>query len=48
MENLPPQIIRKVTKEVMGLAEDPPEGVKVFVNEEDITDIQATIEGPGT
>ena len=32
----------------MGLAEDPPEGIKVFVNEDDITDIQATIEGPGT
>ena len=47
MENLPPQVIRRVTKEVMGLAEDPPEGIKVYLNEEDITDIQATIEGPG-
>lgn len=47
MENLPPQIIRKVSKEVLELAEEPPEGIKVFVNEEDITDIQATIEGPG-
>lgn len=46
MENLPPQIIRKVSKEVLELAEEPPEGIKVFVNEEDITDIQATIEGP--
>lgn len=25
---------------------DPPEGIKVFTNEEDVTDIQATIEGP--
>ena len=47
MENLPPQVIRKVAKEVSELVESPPEGIKVFVNEEDITDIQATIEGPG-
>ena len=47
MENLPPQVIRRVTKEVVELAEDPPEGIKVYLNEEDITDIQATIEGPG-
>ncbi len=47
VENLPPQVVRKVSKEVVALAEDPPEGIKVFLNEEDITDIQATIEGPG-
>ena len=47
VENLPPQVIRKVTKEVLQLAETPPEGIKVYVNEADLTDIQATIEGPG-
>ena len=47
MENVSPQVIRRVSKEVMELAESPPEGIKVFVNEEDITDIQATIIGPG-
>ena len=47
MENVSPQVIRRVTKEVMELAESPPEGIKVFINEEDITDIQATITGPG-
>jgi hypothetical protein len=26
---------------------DPPEGIKVIINEEDISDIQAIIEGPG-
>lgn len=40
-------MIRRVTKEVLELAEGPPEGIKVYVNEEDLTDIQATIEGPG-
>jgi len=29
------------------LVNDPPEGIKVNVNDEDITDIQAYIEGPG-
>lgn len=29
------------------LAHDPPEGIKVTLNEQDVTDIQACIEGPG-
>lgn len=47
MENLPPHVIRLVYKEVSTLTSDPPEGIKVFPNEEDITDVQVTIEGPG-
>ncbi|XP_070586022.1 ubiquitin-conjugating enzyme E2 S isoform X3 [Erythrolamprus reginae] len=46
VENLPPQVIRLVYKEVSTLTSDPPEGIKVFPNEEDITDVQVTIEGP--
>lgn len=46
VENLSPQIIRHIAKEVADLTKDPPEGIKVIPNEEDITDIQATIEGP--
>lgn len=47
VENLSPQIIRHIAKEMASLTKDPPEGIKVIPNEEDITDIQATIEGPG-
>lgn len=47
MENLSPQIIRQVAKEMKELVTNPPEGVKVQLNEADITDIQAIIEGPG-
>lgn len=47
VENLHPQIIKQVVKELTSLSSDPPEGIKVFTNEEDVTDIQATIEGPG-
>ncbi|XP_013392369.1 ubiquitin-conjugating enzyme E2 S-like isoform X2 [Lingula anatina] len=46
VENLSPQIMRHVTKELMTLQSDPPEGIKIIPNEEDITDIQAAIEGP--
>jgi len=42
-----PHIIRQVTKELLDLQKNPPEGIKVFMNEEDVTDIQAAIEGPG-
>ena len=47
MENLHPQTVRHVLREVTDLTREPPEGIKVFLNEDDITDIQATIEGPG-
>lgn len=46
VENLSPQVIRQVSKELADLVNNPPEGVKVHLNEEDISDIQATIDGP--
>uniref|UniRef100_A0A1B6BWX2 Ubiquitin-conjugating enzyme E2 S n=2 Tax=Clastoptera arizonana TaxID=38151 RepID=A0A1B6BWX2_9HEMI len=46
VENVSPQIIRMVAKEVRELFSNPPEGIKVTINEQDITDIQAYIEGP--
>ena len=48
VENLSPQIIRRVVKEMNDLVNEPPEGIKVNINDEDITDIQAYIEGPGS
>uniref|UniRef100_A0A8I3W1G2 Uncharacterized protein n=1 Tax=Callithrix jacchus TaxID=9483 RepID=A0A8I3W1G2_CALJA len=45
VENLPPHIICLVYKEVTTLTTDPPDGIKVFPNEEDLTDLQVTIEG---
>lgn len=46
VENLSPQIIRGVAREMQDLVNNPPEGIKVQINEEDVTDIQAFIEGP--
>lgn len=46
LENLSPQIIRGIVKEMQELVANPPEGIKVQINEEDVTDIQAFVEGP--
>ncbi|KAI4484301.1 hypothetical protein M0804_007757 [Polistes exclamans] len=46
VENLSPQIIRRVAKEMTELTTQPPEGIRVILNEDDVTDIQAIIEGP--
>ncbi|KAK3717350.1 hypothetical protein QZH41_011591 [Actinostola sp. cb2023] len=46
VENLSPQTIKQLAREIHSLASDPPEGIKIFTSDEDITDIQATIEGP--
>lgn len=46
VENLSPQIIRGVIREMQDLVNNPPEGIKVQINDEDVTDIQAFIDGP--
>ena len=40
-------MLRAVAKELHELQSEPPEGIKVLLNEADLTDIQASIEGPG-
>jgi ubiquitin-conjugating enzyme E2 S len=47
VENLPPHVLRGVSKEVIALSQEPPEGIKIFINHDDITDVQASIIGPG-
>lgn len=47
MENLPPHVLRGVNKEIISLTTDPPEGIKLIPNHDDVTDIQASIIGPG-
>ena len=46
-ENLAPQVSRQICKELHHLISEPPEGIKAILNEEDISDIQAIIDGPG-
>lgn len=47
VENLSPQTIRRLVKEQEEIIKDPPEGIRIFVNEADVTDIQGYINGPG-
>lgn len=47
VENLPPHVLRLVYKEISALAADPPEGIKIYPSEEDITELHTAIEGPG-
>ncbi|XP_047315353.1 ubiquitin-conjugating enzyme E2 22-like [Impatiens glandulifera] len=46
-ENLPPNVIKKLAKELKNLNETPPEGIRVNVNDDDFAVIYADIEGPG-
>jgi hypothetical protein len=39
--------VHTIAKELRNLSVAPPAGIKIYVNEEDITDIRIDIEGPG-
>lgn len=41
-----PATLRAIIKETTELTAKPPEGIKMIPNEDDVTDIQAYIEGP--
>ncbi|KAL7607199.1 hypothetical protein Lser_V15G20438 [Lactuca serriola] len=45
-ENLPPNVIKQLARELRNLDETPPEGIKVGVNDDDFSTIYADIEGP--
>ena len=46
MENVAPHVIKVVARQVQALAQDKMEGINLLVNDDDMTDIQAVIEGP--
>lgn len=46
-ENHNPQVIRQISKEVKNLSNENLEGIQISVNESNLTDIQAVIDGPG-
>lgn len=45
-ENLSPTALREIIQETQDLLSKPPEGIKLIPNEDDVTDVQALIEGP--
>ncbi|XP_045542888.1 ubiquitin-conjugating enzyme E2 S-like [Papilio machaon] len=46
VENVCPQVLRGVVREVRRLAADPPAGIKLLLRDNDITDVVALIDGP--
>ncbi|KAF9361333.1 hypothetical protein BGX26_004191 [Mortierella sp. AD094] len=46
MDSISPMALRKVTRELYMLKSDPPEGMRLVLNEDSMTDIQAWIQGP--
>ncbi|KAF9111548.1 hypothetical protein BGX27_004770 [Mortierella sp. AM989] len=46
MDSISPTALRKLTRELYTLKNDPPEGVRLVLNEDSMTDIQAWIQGP--
>ena len=46
VENLNPQVIRYIGKEMRELSERPLEGIKVILDDKDLTEVMAVIDGP--
>lgn len=42
-----PQALRLISREMVKLRSDPPEGVRVVVDEEDLTNMEGWVQGPG-
>ena len=45
-ENLSPQVLQAIARELRKLVQKPLDGITVVVNETNLTDIQAEIQGP--
>lgn len=46
VENFSPHVIRQISRELCELTQNPLEGIRVVFNEDDITNVQADIDGP--
>jgi hypothetical protein len=46
-QSLTPQALRLLSKETVTLRNDPPEGVRIVVDEEDLTAVEGWVQGPG-
>lgn len=46
VENFSPHVIKQISRELCDLTQNPVEGVRVVFNDEDVTSVQADIDGP--
>jgi ubiquitin-conjugating enzyme E2 S len=42
-----PGVVRRIMRELKELDKNPPEGIRIQTNEEDLLDVTGIIEGPG-
>ena len=47
MSQIPPNAARRLMRELADLKKNPPEGIRLQANEQDMLDLTAIIEGPG-
>ena len=47
MPQVPPAAVRRLMRELGDLEKNPPEGIRIQANEQDMLDITGIIEGPG-
>lgn len=46
LQALTPQALRLLSRQIMALKSDPPEGVRIAVGEEDFTLLEGWVQGP--
>lgn len=46
-QSLTPQALRLLSRELVTLRTEPPEGVRVVVDEDDLTALEGWVQGPG-
>jgi ubiquitin-conjugating enzyme E2 S len=46
-ENLSPKVLRELAREIKSLDTEPPEGIRIIINEDNFASVQAEIDGPG-
>jgi len=45
-ENLSPKVLRELAREIKSLDTEPPEGIRIIINEDNFANVQAEIDGP--
>lgn len=46
VENLNPQVLRHISRELQSLKSEPMEGIAVLLDDKDMTTVEAIIDGP--
>jgi ubiquitin-protein ligase len=46
-QSVPPAVMRRVMRELNELEKNPPEGIRIQMNDEDMLDVTGIIAGPG-